>query len=62
MPLDHAESDLMSDLHDLIEASAKLDRIAASRGLTTRDLHVARKEARSALFNAANMSPDRFGR
>lgn len=62
MPLDITAPDLIADLHALIEASAKLDRIAAQRGLATRDLHKARAEARSALFKAASMSPDYLAR
>lgn len=62
MPLDHPASDLIADLHALIEASVKLDRIAAQRGLTTRDLHDARAEARTALFSASSMSPDYLAR
>lgn len=59
MPLDHTPAaDLMADLHALIEASAKLDRIAADRGLTTQDLHRARTQAKRALFEASPMNPD----
>lgn len=58
MPLDHPAPDLIADLHALIEASAKLDRIAVQRGLTTRDLRNARAEARHALFRASHMNPD----
>ena len=62
MPLDHSSADLIADLHALIAASAKLDRIAAQRGLTTRDLHKARTAARRELFSAAHMSPEYLSR
>lgn len=48
----------LDDLFALIAASQQLDRIAAQRGIQDRSLSDSRKEARSALFSAASMSPD----
>jgi len=57
MPLDNPAPDLLADLHALIEASTKLDRIAAQRGLTTRYLNKARIAAKKELFRSSHMSP-----
>ena len=58
MQMTDVQSAMLDDLFALIAASQQLDRIAAQRGIQDRSLSDSRKEARRALFSAADMRPD----
>lgn len=58
MHMPDVQSAMLDDLFQLIAASQKLDRLATQHGIQDRSLSNTRREARSALFSAARLSPD----